>query len=251
MKRFFFSIFVCSFFAIPLFAQQEVCNNGIDDDGDGFIDCFDKDCSASSLCDDSYLGHDASCNVTPGKFPTFTMTLDWESPSKEVTNHLNRVSIGDLDRDGNPEVVCTNIVTKVINILNGVDGSVKKSITVPYTIEREAIIANINNDNCAEIFTYGVTGSSKNNTLVWRIYAYDCNLNLLWSSPAGSELTEDPYYLSIADFDGDGKSELYYKDEIVDAHTGVCIVKSKNYKDVGAPVAIDILGDQKEELVAG
>ena len=28
--------------------SQEICDNGIDDDGDGFIDCFDPDCASNS-----------------------------------------------------------------------------------------------------------------------------------------------------------------------------------------------------------
>ena len=29
---------------------QELCNNGIDDDGDGFIDCDDMDCDGNPDC---------------------------------------------------------------------------------------------------------------------------------------------------------------------------------------------------------
>jgi hypothetical protein len=30
--------------------KVEICNNGIDDDGDGFVDCDDFDCNESPLC---------------------------------------------------------------------------------------------------------------------------------------------------------------------------------------------------------
>ncbi len=30
---------------------QEICNNGLDDDGDGLIDCLDSDCCADQICD--------------------------------------------------------------------------------------------------------------------------------------------------------------------------------------------------------
>ncbi|MEO1624502.1 MAG: LruC domain-containing protein [Bacteroidota bacterium] len=38
---------------------QEICNNGIDDDGDGFIDCGDTECGSSVSCSDAF-----TCNST-------------------------------------------------------------------------------------------------------------------------------------------------------------------------------------------
>src|SRR5688572_9062977 len=99
--------------AITFFAQaqlQEICNNGIDDDFDGFIDCYDGSCAQSPACDGIFLGNDATCQVPPAQFPLFTMTSDFSSPN-ETTNHLSRIAIGDLDRDGLPEIVTMNRYT--------------------------------------------------------------------------------------------------------------------------------------------
>src|SRR6186713_1615288 len=96
----------------------EICNNGIDDDFDGFIDCYDGSCSNSPVCDGIFLGNDANCSVPPPQFPEFTMSLDFASPN-ETTNHLSRMAIGDLDRDGMPEFVTMNRYTKKLFILNG------------------------------------------------------------------------------------------------------------------------------------
>jgi len=41
---------VLSFFSITAVAQFEDCTNGIDDDGDGDIDCFDANCASSPFC---------------------------------------------------------------------------------------------------------------------------------------------------------------------------------------------------------
>lgn len=52
----------------------EICNNGIDDDGDGFSDCFDSDCPcyAPSFCDNSlYQGFGAQ------EATTISDSLDW------------------------------------------------------------------------------------------------------------------------------------------------------------------------------
>ena len=53
--------------AVQLYAQ-EICNNGRDDDNDGFIDCYDTDCAVSTFCKGFYLGDDALCEATHPAF---------------------------------------------------------------------------------------------------------------------------------------------------------------------------------------
>ncbi len=225
--------------AISAFSQ-EICNNGIDDDGDGFIDCYDSDCSNNNACS-GYFGNDANCQAIPPEFPQFSMRVDWSSPNG-TANHLNRVSIGDLDADGIPEVVSTNIESDRLYILNGDGGTIKRQLAVGYQLEREAAIGNIDGDNCAEIFTFGRENGN------WTIFSYDCELNLIWKRRASG----NPVTLSLADFDGDGLVELYYRDEILDAHTGTRIVRSTDFGNtVGEPVAVDIVGGLDLELIAG
>lgn len=240
-------LFLCAY----VVKAQEICNNGVDDDNDGFIDCFDKDCTNSSLCDGYYLGNDVICQAKPTSFPSFSMKLKWSSPNK-TTNHLNRASVGDLNRDGVPEVLVTEIESNAINILDGETGAIKKTLKVTYQIDREVVIGNLNNDACGEVFVSGEVSTKvgKKTVKTLHIFAYDCNLNLLWTSTA---LSAPAMMFGLADFDGDGKVEIFSRDEILDAHTGVRIVKgTDSYNTVGAPVAVDILNnDNKLELVAG
>ncbi len=239
MKRLLF-LLIFAVGAISAIAQ-EICNNGIDDDGDGFIDCYDASCSASTFCKDFFLGEPATCEVTPPAFPQFTMALDFASPD-QTTNHLARMAIGDLDRDGIPEIVTMNRYTKRLFILNGQDGSIQEQKTVDFTPNWEVAIANVDDDDCAEIFFLGTDR---------RIYAYDCNLNYLWRT---SQMPGDPINYGLADFDGDGKVELYAKDMIFDAHTGTRIVNTSasSWSRInGGPVAVDMLGDEDLELVLG
>ncbi len=43
--------YLCFFLGISwVGVAQEICNNGIDDDGDGLIDCLDGDCAGSAAC---------------------------------------------------------------------------------------------------------------------------------------------------------------------------------------------------------
>lgn len=247
MKRivFLFALLL-SLTATSLFAQ-EICNNGIDDDNDGFIDCFDNQCANNSACNGSYIGNDALCEAKPSQFPAFKMTLDWASPNK-VTNHLNRMSIGDLDRDGIPEVVLTNKEgnSEGIYILRGSNGTIKHSNTsLPFSLQREVAIANLDNDNCAEVFVYGIESNTR------YLYAYSCDLSTqLWRS---APLDGDPGLFGFADFNGDGQVEIYFRDVILNAHSGVKLADSPLAIDEVniSPVAINMVGDVNLELVNG
>ena len=232
-------------------SAQEICNNGRDDDNDGFIDCYDTDCSVSTFCKGFYLGDDALCEATPPAFPQFTMALDFASPN-QTTNHLSRMAVGDLNRDGKPEIITMNRYTDELYILNGTDGTVQRKVTADFDPNWEVAIGNIDNDNCGEIFFFGYDDLSGSANDGYYLYAYDCNLNFIWKT--AEKLRGDPINYGLADFDGDGKVEVYVKDEIFDAHTGLRLVKSTatSWTRInGGPVAVDMEGDDKLELVLG
>lgn len=230
---------------ISLFAAAqgvEICNDGIDNDGDGFIDCYDGSCANIGDCDGTFLGNDAQCEAKPAAFPKFTMTLDFASPD-ETTNHLARMAIGDLDRDGIPEIVTMNRYTKKVFVLNGRDGTVKHTLNAPFTPQWEVAIANLDDDSCGEIFLFG----SESGSIF--LYGYNCDLTTqIWKT----KINGDPINFGLADFNGDGKVELYAKDEIYDAKTGTRLVKSTNWNNHnGGPVAVDMEGSADLELVIG
>lgn len=222
---------------------QEICDDGIDNDGDGFIDCFDGDCTDNTACDGFYLGNDASCEAEPSAFPQFSLALGYQS-ANDVTNNLSRIAIGDLDRDGIPEILTQNKNRDRIFLLNGNDATIKYEANLNNP-EWRASMANVENDNCGEVFVvHTVSGD-------YRISSYDCNLNQIWTS---EDLPNEPVFIGHADFDRDGNPEVYYKDEIRDAVTGTRIVKNAgvNWNNLpGGPVAVDIVGDDDLELVLG
>jgi hypothetical protein len=168
------------------------------------------------------------------------------------------MSIGDLDRDGIPEVVVTNVQnengSRGAYILRGNNGQIKHSNKfLPFAVDREVAIANLDNDNCAEIFLVGrePDGNDSGTEEDWYLYAYNCNLSTqIWRS---AQLIGDPGLFGLADFNGDGQVELYYRDIILNAHTGVQIANSPltNTGATGSPVAVNIVGDQNLELVLG
>lgn len=253
-----FSLLFCAVVTTAVFAQENSnpanCSNGIDDDGDGFIDCYDSDCALNNACDDIFIGNDATCTLTPPPAPAFTMQLDFSS-ANETTNHFSRVVIGDLNRDGMPEIVTMNKYTRNLVILNGSNGTIKHDTLLTGTAdpEWELAIANINNDNCAEIFFLGTDS---------RIYVYDCKLNFLYSTnpmPDSDDMGtggDDPINFGIADFDNDGLSEIYCKNQIFDAHSGRRLIASPtpsaDWDNLnGGPVAVNMNADNRLELVIG
>jgi len=190
-------------FALPLLFlsisyAQEICNDGIDNDGDGFIDCFDGDCANSSDCDDFYLGNDVSCNVKPSQFTHINIDLAYISPLETALN-LSTIAIGDLDRDGIPEILSTHRFANKIYLLNGNDATIKAEANVSSPGYSSAAMANLQDDNCGEVFVTRNTGGIK-------INSFDCNLNQLWTSES---LPGDPFTLGFADFDRDGQAEMY------------------------------------------
>ena len=252
-----FSFLIFATLSTVAFAQENnvpgQCGNGLDDDGDGFIDCYDSDCALESVCDDIFIGNDATCTLTPPPAPAFTMSLDFSS-ANETTNHFSRMAIGDLNRDGIPEIITMNKYTNNLVILNGNDGTIKHDTTmVGATPEWEIAIANIDNDNCAEIFFLGTDS---------KIHVYDCKLRYLYSTIAMPDSDDfgtggdDPINFGIADFDGDGKSEIYCKNQIFDAHSGRRLIATPTAATGwdnlnGGPVAVNMTGDFKLELVVG
>ena len=244
------SVLICVLATDPLFAQ-EICNNGLDDDADGLVDCYDSDCSGDDTCEDFFIVN--GCQMDPPAAPAFSMMLDFSS-ANETTNHFSRMAVGDIDGDGVPEIITMNKYTQKLVILNGNDGSIQKSVTMTSsaTPEWEIAIANIDPNHptkpdCAEIFFLGTDS---------RIYVYDCDLNFLYRTNAMPG-NNDPINFGLADFDGDGLTEIYCKDQIFDAHSGRRLVATTRTDadwgsaTNGGPVAVDMTGTANLELVLG
>jgi hypothetical protein len=275
-------LFILSTLCLTLFANQsnaqEICNNAIDDDGDGFIDCYDKDCSYNLACDGFFLG-DPVCNVKPDTIPPVELKLKFRSGTSQATNHISHIIAGDINGDGKPELLTTytsdynntGISSRKINAFeapgSGTDLHLTKSIDVNINTPAaemfdDIAMADINSDGCAEIFA---TINDVPNASNYKIVAYDCNGNQVWTSPISFSF--HPGLIGLADFDHDGLVELYSRTQIFDAHTGSLLgnhnidnVNSGIHSGVNrgwgmnsnAPVAVDILpANPGLELVAG
>ena len=232
MKKFFL-VFLLLALSVSAFAQESNCGNGIDDDGDGFIDCFDSNCANSVSCKDFYVGRDKLCQVPPSGTALFEMKLGAKSPNRTTWTSA-RMVVGDLDSDGIPEVVTLHHDDKKLYILDGRDLSIKHTGVITGTAEYfDHTIGNVKGDNCADIFIAEKDGST------YYISSYDCKGILQWRK----SIYGQPITMGLADFDEDGKVELYYRNEILDAETGTRLVKgSGTWTTIDAgPVAVDML----------
>ncbi|MEQ8473153.1 MAG: hypothetical protein RIC35_18300, partial [Marinoscillum sp.] len=244
-----FSLFVCT----TTLAQETLCANGIDDDGDGLIDCYDGDCANSpdGVCDQFYVGGSLSCIDDPTGAPTFKMKQQWGSANQTADSYATPI-VGDLDGNGVPEVVSVNWLQRKIYVLDGATGATLDQVDVKddegnsfYPMYQLAI-GNVNNDECAWIF---VTELDKDDLAdSHTINAYDCNLDLQWS--VETSIDYGPGIPGLADFNQDGVPELYYKNEIRNARTGAVLVAGSEvdtydwyYTEAFGPLAIDVLPD--------
>ncbi|MCZ6692370.1 MAG: hypothetical protein O6939_00570, partial [Bacteroidetes bacterium] len=256
-------IILLFFFLIPItsFAQESNCSDGIDNDGDGFIDCYDDNCLGTAECQGFFIVPDSVCSISPP-------TLNYEmkdvagSSNRNVTTQA-RIVVGDVDNDGIPDIVTPHQWDSEIRVLWGggaSPGATKYSIstspsgTEKFRPELEIAIAEINGDNCTEIFSFERKNSGGNKFFGnYYLASYNCDLSSnLYRVLIGSKR---PGIIGLADFDGDGLTEVYYKNEIRAAEDGTVLVSGTgNWENDfnSGPVAIDILPDNPGlELVVG
>lgn len=221
------------------------CNNGVDDDGDGFFDYYDGDCVDHPDNPNTYIVTKPDCEARPlGNI--FDVNEAWRSADNTANNRGIPV-VADMDNDGTPEVITFD--ENRIRILNGKDGSVKASYKYPNDGSGDAIeslaVADVDNDGYGEIFHINANG--------WvRAMDYDPvnGITLKWKKKQTKTFLRFP---ALADFNQDGKVELYYGNEIRDALTGDLLVagshgtttypNGNHWKEElnGLPVAVDIL----------
>lgn len=106
---------------------QELCNNGIDDDGDGLVDCADPDCKAVTLA--AITGPATACGFTPQTYTTtavagisytWTVPSGWILTAGQGTNSITVTtsgSTGDVCVTGTQPTGCvTNPPCKPVTI---------------------------------------------------------------------------------------------------------------------------------------
>ncbi len=218
------------------------CSNGIDDDNDGFFDYYDGDCLSEPDNPNDFIIDVANCEVRP-QGNLFAIEKAWDSPLQTSATR-GSFALADLDKDGIAEVVSYNDETGYMYILNGQDGSIENQIKVTDNEEFASYpaVGDVDGDGFGEIFHVDRAG---------KVRGYNHNLTSMWTTKsAPASRTRPPL---LADFNEDGKAELYYVNEIRDAATGNKLIEGSHGKNIyssgndwnnhlaGVPVAVDIL----------
>ncbi|MEP0937168.1 MAG: Ig-like domain-containing protein, partial [Cyclobacteriaceae bacterium] len=209
----------------------EVCNNGIDDDGDGLIDCYDSDCYGMGDCEDFFYGQNTpTCFNPPAVLPEFTLEEVFRSDNvNSGFDQRSGVMVGDMDDDGIAEIVTHDRTDDEILIFSGLNGEIKQTISQNGGAHQFAMVAlgDVDGDGLGDIL---VTEGSNSNAVIRR-YEYSASGNQTGSSNAiftTAQLVGTRVNYSspqLADFDEDGSPEVYVGANIFNAETGALVAQ--------------------------
>ncbi len=189
------------FFLILSLAQaQEICNNCIDDDGDGKIDCLDESCVDS--CGGQFL---YSLDEPQRCIDSFQLEQLWRTSGIYGTS--NQV-IGDITNSGIPEVLSE----EASGILVMIDGATGTLINQTTSVGRVPAIADVDGDKLGDIFVVDGTTLSR----------LDFSFGTIWSQT----IVGISDFMSISDADLNGTSELIVRGMVMDAASGAILIDS-------------------------
>ena len=226
---------------------SESCTNGYDDDGNMLVDQFDPKC-----CDPASL-YSFLCDSSCYQEVPLNVDLNVEWVSSTQTSYVYSPAVGDLDADGQTEVV--SIVRE--NFIARIDGSTGNEISRfsgRSDLTGGLSLGDLDGDGLGEILAitrqgfiecYDHDGTFK--------FISDTKIPLVFPTLGSSYAG---LYACIADFNQDGNPEFYVGNQIFNGQTGKLIStggnqargagqKSTPVNDVQklATVAIDILPD--------
>ncbi len=238
-------------FTQVLLAQSAVedCNNGIDDDGDGLIDCFDTDCTCTGQCDDFYYTTcNADCYYVP---PCGQISLGVQWTSDAETGTYSPMVAGDMDGDGIPDIVTTRVEAPDLYVIDGATGLTKVHVMGPtvWPGGTAPAIADLDHDGFGEIVIVGFDR-------ILYCYEHDGALKFTSSIQVGYHARYRYSVPNIADFDHDGWAEINIGNQVFSGQTGALLAQGGPNVSAGehparvatglsfaSPVAMDVLPD--------
>ena len=249
-------------------ACPEICNNNIDDDGDGYIDNFDSDCPCTNFTTGEYYNNCVTCEAPLPLGNCFDMQVDFitqdlSAGGGDVQNYTMSY-IGDMDNDGDLEIVGKSSDETKVYLFNGKTGLLEWTLSDGPSNpggHNEFCIGDVDGDGMGEIYFANntqVKGYEFNGSGFTQKFATTHNL------PSSSPILNNNMVPQLADFNQDGTPELFIGSKIFNSNTGASIVYGGDANTFGRSgstasnsVAVDILPDAfcgdcgGLELVAG
>lgn len=224
-----------------LSCAQEICNNGLDDDGDGMIDCYDTDCVQSPYCSGFFYGTPPVQCQAQNNVSSFGLNTMWTS-TVDVSSR-STMMVADIDTDGIPDVICHQDAANELYVLDGSNGSLKLTINCSAINDLADAIAvgDVDDDGFGEIYVVANDGNLYCYTHTGTPYPG------FVPGPSGG-VERAP---AIHDFNADGIPEILIGNRIFNALTGALIAQGPAGGSVGSnsgmnaahPVAADVLPD--------
>lgn len=151
------SFYIGIFFLLHLgLLAQEICDNGLDDDGDGYVDQYDSDCFTDPI---------PSC-IAPALDPDFQIGLSIQGPANTLDVSISP-TIGDLDGDGVVEIIAPLGESSQGYITYHVMNSTLQNANINFNLPMNApvngtvvqpALADIDKDGTAEVIIVGEDG---------------------------------------------------------------------------------------------
>ena len=205
---------------------------------------------------------------------TWGVHIDWSSANNLVCN-LNIPLVGDLDGDGHPDILCFSLAGQLPSnygnnnnqmlVFDGVTKQLKATITMESPV------------SAFDAAAYGLVRTANGKGLIvvacidYKLRAYDITSPTpntpYWVSDVnyGTGTNNYAVNVSFADFNGDGHPEVYVKNKIFNAENGKLLAEAATtntgnsfahwthytHRKLSAPMAADICGDARPELILG
>ena len=257
------------------------CFDGVDNDGDGKIDAADPNCA--SYFGLEFIGLGSDCSITPpGASSSFTLVGNPIKSGQNTADTQSKVAAGDVDGNGVPDATITSKYNAELRLVataasTGLakfgGGSFSPGDIIAdfkaknyggfavcdgqslgkFRYEHEVLIADIDGDGVAEIFSVISNRGNPPVSVPKSFYLLALKLNTY--GPDGIQPMYAPVCLGvnrpgsfgIADMDGDGKAEIYMRDRIFAAETGK-LLASPDYNADGVAELMTGTGTSKWDV---
>ena len=194
--------------AVPIqSASGEICNNGLDDDGDGFVDSYDGDCNSPPSCvayNTEFVG-------------AFVPNLRC-SYASNISAYASPM-VADVDNDGQVEVITySQDAGQGLIIVNGSTCALEAFIDFPGTVDFKhgnVTLGDVDADGYIDIFA-----TADDSGDLFRIEFDGVSYVTVWTAPGA--VISDRKHLEIIDLNRDGVAEIIpNQGSMINALTGV------------------------------